>query len=178
MWCESAYDIAYWVLLLSLLVGAGATAVLILSGKEKEERLQVQLSLAQESAAKANERAEKLKKESAWRRLSEEQFNVLISELRPFPTKLVICNPPEIESATFANDFIEAFKNAGWDIEYTPLALYGYELKHGVFVSRTEDGTSDKLMKVLQSIGVEPQLDAPENELTLFVGSKPPPKVK
>lgn len=178
MWCEVVYDIAYWALFSSLIIGVAATFVLILSGKEKEERLQMQLSFAQDSAAKANERAEKLKKELAWRRLSEEQFNTLVSELRPFPSKLVISNPPEIESATFADDFVRAFKNAGWDIEYTPQALYGYELKHGVFVSRTENGTSDKLMKILQSIGIEPQLDAPENEPTLFVGSKPPPKIK
>ena len=178
MWPDSVYDVAYWILLASLIVGASATFVLIRSGKAKEEQLQVQLSLAQDSAAKANERAEKLKKESAWRRLSEEQFNTLISELRPFPAKLVISNPPEIESATFANDFVEAFKIAGWEIKYEPQALYGYELKHGILVSRTEYGNSDKLIKALQSIGLEPQLDAPEREFTLFIGSKPPPKIK
>jgi len=59
---------------------------LIRSGKEKEEQLQAELVNTKLETARANERAEQIKKELSWRRLSEEQFKKIIAKLKPFST--------------------------------------------------------------------------------------------
>lgn len=172
---EPLYDSAYWILLVSLLLGAGATFIMLVAGKEKDDRLNLELSLANESAAKANERAEQIKKELSWRRLTSEQRKTIASLLRPFPAKLAIRRQSgDFEAGVFAEDISVALAEAGWEVHTDSLMWDLEKIRFDISVSRTENGDSDRLRETLSAVGIPVELHAPAEQFELFIGTKPP----
>ena len=163
------YDYSCYGIIIGLAIGFISTGISIYSSNIINDDLKLKLSMS-------HERTEQLKKELSWRRLSEEQYKTLVDKLRPYPSTILITNPPEIEATTFANDFVKAFADAGWKVEHSPYFWYAV-LEYGISVSRTENGESERLTNLLSSIKIEHKLDAIKDKFTLFIGSKEPPNI-
>lgn len=161
-------------ILVGLVVGVIATGFSLYAGKIKEQYLSVELEKTKLEAAKANERTEQIKKEMSRRRLSEQQYNILVSKLTAYPTKLEIYHPQDIEAATFAEDILRALKGAGWEVKREAY-IVDNSIDYSIRVSRTDNDDSARLLNALNSINITTILGAPKDVFRLVVGSKPPP---
>jgi hypothetical protein len=188
---DAVSAVANWSLLASLVVGVIATYAIVITSNIKEDRLKQRLAIAAKEAALTNERAailtkeaaearteqERLKQSMAWRRLSKEQHDSLVSSLTGQGIEtiglLVLNSDPE--STQYASDIQVALKAASIKVKrITSLAASGNDF--GLYIGSPED--SKEFKAVAQAFGnakVSMRFAAARKELEIIVGPKPPP---
>jgi hypothetical protein len=144
-------------------------------------------ALANENAAKANENAAQfnlraidlekqnteLKLKFSNRRINEEQYKVLFSELSKHPSSFNIETMGDPESALYAADFLKLFQNAGWQVDQKnfPLGVIWV----GVIIFQTNDPSAVIVTDALKKASIEFNIGNQFREkVTLMIGGKPP----
>jgi len=195
MWPSEAtatwlYDTANIALIVALVTGAVATALIVWMGNVKEEYLKKELAQTTERAANANERAaqlendaaqarleqEQLKTKLAWRRVTSEQHDKIVAMLRGHPMTVALVYSNEPESMLFANDVSKTLKDSGINVVGT-MAI-GTELIFGLRISKMKPPHSaDWLLLVSAFSNADLAFNLAESAegLKIIIGSKPPP---
>lgn len=121
---------------------------------------------------KTTKEKEEIKNELSSRHLTSKQKEILISQLKAFPSSLsVTWQPGDISAAILADDISSALKEAKWKIEKSQLMWAPDKVRFDISVSRTENGDSKRLKEALSLIGIPVELDAPKKHFTLFIGN-------
>ena len=161
----------------------------------------VAISEANARAAEANEKAEKerlerirLEEDLAWRRLSKEQQQIIVSQVAKFSGQIVSLwyAQGDKEAETFAWELASALNSAGWKV-FSPAGLitmkkaghiFGTTSPHktGISVASTADESglkaSQTLISALMSLGFDavknPQTEVRENpEVLVTINVRP-----
>jgi hypothetical protein len=148
----------------------------------KDAQLKRDLKKADERISKANQateearlETERLKKQLAWRRVSAEQQQILVAELKGHPMTVwtaFISNDPE--SVIFRDDIDKALKTAGIETRY----FGGLELVVGLEITHVPGPAYDLLVKAFKKAGLPFTTIPPVNGLdglAILVGTKPSP---
>lgn len=122
---DSVNSWANWFLIASLVVGVFSTWAIVVTGNIKERNLKLELSRANERAAKSEERAAELELASKQleiaglpRRINQA---VSIDPLKPFAgTYVRIQIAPDFEPRVLGAGLVVALNSAGWKIEILP----------------------------------------------------------
>jgi len=110
----SIYDAANIALIFALVVGVGATALVVWMGNIKEEYLKRAVADAQARAAEANLALAKFK---APRRLSSAQQALFVAKLKPFSGTEYDLSAKDPEPLDFALDIADVLTTAGWKVQ-------------------------------------------------------------
>ena len=116
------YDWANVALILSLVVGVIATAVIVWAGGRKEEYLDLELAQSKERTAQLELARAQIEVKIAPRRLTQEQQNALTKKLSPLEKQrgTLIASPSTPESEWFARVLGAPLIAAGWSITILP----------------------------------------------------------
>ena len=189
---DNVYAFANYLLLASLVCGVISTYGIVASGKVRDEASKREIVQAQEVAAKASERAanlekdaalaklesEKLKAEMAWRHLTVDQANKLISDFGSLKgLKIQVQGvDSDPEAAQFHSDIYSVLTHAGIDTSvYT-----GIERVTGLWIVGDNDSEVNFVIKSFKEAGIEIHrrkdhaFGPPKDKLVIVVGSKPP----
>jgi hypothetical protein len=139
---------------------------------ELEERAE---KLAKE-AEQARLEQEKLKQQLAWRRLTKDQFDTLVTKLQANPGQISISYLSDPESSVFGREIVTAFRNAGWQVEESSEIIAGSP-PFGLFVKIEKAPPIPFVAKALNDIGLPVTVEQghPHGTFALLVGAKPPP---
>lgn len=192
------YDWANIALIVSLVVGVVATALIVWMGNVKGEYLDREVATANERAAEANriaeaERLERIKLEAqvSPRRLTSEQQKRVASALRRFSGKAVSVTSYalDLEAALLGEQIIAALNMAGIrpdDRRLSNMTLGGFAL--AIHVSGDDLELSGAIRKALTEMGLDVSPDNkkvplgsgisrgggnPDVVADIFIGSKP-----
>ena len=183
------YDLANTAFIASLVVGVAATVLLVWMGNVKEGHLRRDVatagehaSAANEAAARANERANKLenenllmRKEFSPRRITPEQHRVLVALLSKIPGTINIQSMSDSESGLYAGDILKTFTDAGWRVGTKEFPLG--EIWHGLIFEDSTDSATVAVLRAFLAAGVTDCHTAKRGKppVTILVGGKPPP---
>jgi hypothetical protein len=170
----------------ALRVSILAEHAVVASGKAnalaKSARLQV--AALDEEAKNAQDRAVRLEREVAWRKLTPSDVNSICAALAPLAgTKIEIQSlSGDAEGSEYAEDFADVLgsRRCGWVVTGpTTVVVFGGRVPEGIFIKvRSENNPPASLLqKTLGLIGIaapgEKDSNIPEGSITLFVGAKP-----
>lgn len=160
--------------------------------RAESDRAQLDSSRANVEAAKANERAaalekeatsaklelEKLRAQMAGRRLSKQQFDILVAEFTAMKDMAIDVDAiaPDAESVMFANDIQGALNQAGHPGKVKTRVSFGSKPNIGVKVEGTRVA-AERLAAALNKAGLNVTQGTLKPEATLttiLVASKPP----
>ncbi len=189
----SADDIffwANWVLVGALVLGVLATYAIVVSGSIRDRELKKELKEKDDRISSANERAKQLEKDAAnarleqerlksvvaWRSLTKEQHDPLITSLKGHKfsvwTSWVGKDP---EATIFRNQIDATLKEAGLETKH----FSGWEMAIGLQIRNLPGKDYDILMRAFQKANIPFESVSPNNfspdELLIIVGTKPPP---
>lgn len=187
MFKEKSMNFWNHVYFIFLAIAAGATIVSILAAffynrksSEAMAQMKVEISIANDSAAKANLRAVEIEKQNielrlkfANRRLTEEQHRILVEELSKNPGSFNMEVMPDPESGLFAADILKTFEDAGWKVEGKVFQLG--ETWIGINVFLTDDPVASIIEKAFEKANIPYGIgNSRRKKATIMVGGKPP----
>jgi hypothetical protein len=133
--------------------------------------------------AKADERATQLERENleirtkiAGRRITQEQHEILHSELAKSPGIFNIQSMIDGESALFASDIFQTFVGANWTIDKKEFPLG--EIWTGLIIFQTDDPAALRVAEAFKAAHIPFLIGDAEHKkekLTIMVGAKPSP---
>ncbi len=153
--------------------------------KAETEKAHAEAAKANENAARLQREAEqarleivKLNQKMAWRRLSSNQYQILVNELKKntFTEVWLTFVGDDPESITFREDINRAFSEAGIEAKF----YSGYKVAVGLSIKGPDGKEKDALRSAFAEAGLqldEGQGDSLHNgkKLEITVGTKPPP---
>jgi uncharacterized membrane protein len=156
---------------------------------EEAASLRQKLAEAQQKAEEASKQATALEAKNAPRVLSDTERRVLIDALKPFAgTKVnVVISLGDMEAKTYAGQFVEMFRAAGWDAgpsDGIAQAVYTGPPEYGIQVTVNEGEVrlghlppgSDSLLRTLIALGLTKGVfvnsGTPVGEIEFRVGPK------
>jgi hypothetical protein len=153
--------------------------------------LQDKLAAAEKVAVDASKKAGDVERQAAPRHLTESQRQTIIAAIQPLAPKTVDVVVPagDSEAKSFAAEFVDLFRNAGWDAgtnDGINQAFYTGNIDYGIQVTLNQADASagrlppgaEALIRVLLSLGLtkggfaNPQI--PSGKIEFRVGTKPP----
>lgn len=143
-------------------------------------KMNVEISSANDSAAKANLRAVEIEKQNielrlkfANRRITEEQYSILVRELSKHKAVFDMEVMNDTESGLYAADILKTFEAAGWKIEGKSFQLG--EIWTGLILFETHDPSALIIAESLKKANIPYNVGNRWTErTTLMVGGKPP----
>jgi hypothetical protein len=181
-----------WFLLGSLVVGVISTYAIVVSGKIRDTESKRALAHAREVSAQANERAAQLEKEAAfaqleterlkelmaWRRLTVQQHDLLVSTLKgKIPEKIwVEYVESDPEASQFQADIAKTLEDAGIKLQ----KYSGWGRGVGLQITHGDSSTGQILKSAFASVGIffedrnEPGLASAKDSIEILVGTKAP----
>jgi hypothetical protein len=168
-----------WSLVLANAIIAGGVWLEIHFGGIVRAEANAREAEANARAEEARLELEQLKAKMAWRRVTKEQHNILVSELKGKPIRVWLTFVgTDPESTVFRDDLNRALTEAGVETEY----FSGYGMAVGLTISNDKGQARDWLIRALEKTGLPlTQVDTKgmigglEGQLEIRVGTKPPP---
>jgi hypothetical protein len=159
-------------------------AALVSQGDQAKAQLgtaQADIAKANAQIAEANARVAEAEKQNldlrakiASRRVTAEQYKILVDELSKFPAPFDIVVMGDPESALFASDLLKVFADARWILEKRELPLG--EIWTGLVVYQTDDPAGDRILQAFLKANLPVSVsDAAYKrpKATIIVGNKP-----
>jgi hypothetical protein len=183
---NTIYAISGVILVIGAVLTVVGTIGAIWSGEIREkysdERTaanEAQTARANADAAQAGLEAERIKLQVAWRRLSPQQHQILVTHLRGKLKEGVWLETvgADPEAMELHADLHRAFEEAGVKVQ----VFYGWERAVGVGITNGPEASKQVLRDAFRQIGVvldenKPGFVKMSDRVEIIVGSKPPPE--